>query len=270
MPVTDVADLTGFPAILGHRVVTLHPKVHGGILADRDDPEHRADMEAYGIEPIDLVVANLYPFSSEPVDRADRHRRAGDGAGRGQEPRSTSASSPTPPTTTRCSPSCGPTARSSPATRRRLARDAFAHTAAYDAADRRPGSTPAGPSAPTPRPPATAPPSCPPPSSHPRPRARCCATARTPTRSAPATPSGGEQGWWDTADPARRQGDVLPQRLRHRGGVAAGPRRWATTRPRSSSSTPTRAAWPWPTTSPRPTPGPTSATRSRPSAASWR
>ena len=66
IPVTDVADLTGVPAILGHRVVTLHPKVHGGILADRSNPEHVADMEEYGIEGIDLVVVNLYPFSSDP------------------------------------------------------------------------------------------------------------------------------------------------------------------------------------------------------------
>ena len=51
LPVTDVADLTGTPAILGHRVVTLHPKVHGGLLADPDDPAHVADMEAHGIEP---------------------------------------------------------------------------------------------------------------------------------------------------------------------------------------------------------------------------
>ncbi|MBI2704462.1 MAG: bifunctional phosphoribosylaminoimidazolecarboxamide formyltransferase/IMP cyclohydrolase [Actinobacteria bacterium] len=66
LPVTDVADVTGVPAILGHRVVTLHPKVHGGILADRNDAEHQADMEEYGIEGIDLVVVNLYPFSSDP------------------------------------------------------------------------------------------------------------------------------------------------------------------------------------------------------------
>ncbi len=66
IPVTDVAELTGFPAILGHRVVTLHPKVHGGLLADRSDPLHIADMEEYGIEGIDLLVANLYPFSSNP------------------------------------------------------------------------------------------------------------------------------------------------------------------------------------------------------------
>lgn len=66
MPVTDVADVTGYPAILGHRVVTLHPKVHGGILADVADPEHRADLERHGIDPISLVVVNLYPFSSNP------------------------------------------------------------------------------------------------------------------------------------------------------------------------------------------------------------
>ena len=45
LPVTDVADLTGFPAILGHRVVTLHPAVHAGLLADLDQPEHRAELE---------------------------------------------------------------------------------------------------------------------------------------------------------------------------------------------------------------------------------
>src|SRR4051794_37081269 len=66
LPVTDVADLTGTPAILGHRVVTLHPKVHGALLANPDDPAHVHDMAAYGIEPIDLVVVNLYPFSDDP------------------------------------------------------------------------------------------------------------------------------------------------------------------------------------------------------------
>ncbi|MEY3681238.1 MAG: bifunctional phosphoribosylaminoimidazolecarboxamide formyltransferase/IMP cyclohydrolase, partial [Actinomycetota bacterium] len=66
LPVTDVADLTGSGAILGHRVVTLHPAVHAGILADLDDPEHVADLERLGIEPISLVVVNLYPFASDP------------------------------------------------------------------------------------------------------------------------------------------------------------------------------------------------------------
>ncbi len=64
--VTDVAEITGFPAILDHRVVTLHPKVHGGILADTSKPEHVADMEKFGIEAFDLVVVSLYPFASKP------------------------------------------------------------------------------------------------------------------------------------------------------------------------------------------------------------
>jgi phosphoribosylaminoimidazolecarboxamide formyltransferase/IMP cyclohydrolase len=66
IPVVDVAELTGTPAILGHRVVTLHPKIHGGLLADRADPEHQADLARYEIGPIDLVVSNLYPFASNP------------------------------------------------------------------------------------------------------------------------------------------------------------------------------------------------------------
>ena len=59
LEVVDVAELTGLPAILDHRVVTLHPKVHGGLLADPTDPAHRADMAAHGIEPIELVVVTL-------------------------------------------------------------------------------------------------------------------------------------------------------------------------------------------------------------------
>ena len=64
--VTDLADLTGLPAILDHRVVTLHPKVHGGLLADPTNEQHQADMAMHGIEAIDLLVVNLYPFSSNP------------------------------------------------------------------------------------------------------------------------------------------------------------------------------------------------------------
>ena len=66
VPAIDLADLTGLPAILDHRVVTLHPKVHGGLLADPTNPSHQTDMAAHGIEAIDLVVVNLYPFSSNP------------------------------------------------------------------------------------------------------------------------------------------------------------------------------------------------------------
>jgi phosphoribosylaminoimidazolecarboxamide formyltransferase/IMP cyclohydrolase len=61
-PVTEVADYTGFPEMLDGRVKTLHPKVHGGILARRDLPEHVAKLEEHGIPQIDMVVVNLYPF----------------------------------------------------------------------------------------------------------------------------------------------------------------------------------------------------------------
>jgi phosphoribosylaminoimidazolecarboxamide formyltransferase/IMP cyclohydrolase len=60
--VVEVADLTGFPECLGGRVKTLHPRVHAGILADRSDEDHVAQLEELGVDPIDLVVVNLYPF----------------------------------------------------------------------------------------------------------------------------------------------------------------------------------------------------------------
>ena len=62
LPVTEVAELTGFPEMLDGRVKTLHPKVHGGLLARRDVPEHMAALKVHGIETIDLLVVNLYPF----------------------------------------------------------------------------------------------------------------------------------------------------------------------------------------------------------------
>ena len=132
LPVTDVADHTGSPIMLGHRVVTLHPKVHGGILADRNNEEHQADLETHDIAPIDLVVVNLYPFSSDPgielIDiggptmvraAAKNHEFVGvvvdpdDYAAVAEEI------------------SAGDLGQS---TKRRLARKAFSHTAAYDAA----------------------------------------------------------------------------------------------------------------------------------------
>src|SRR5579859_2727132 len=64
--VTPVESLTGFGELLGHRVVTLHPAIHGGILARRDVESDLADLEAQGIEPFDLVCVNLYPFEREP------------------------------------------------------------------------------------------------------------------------------------------------------------------------------------------------------------
>ena len=64
LPVRDVAALTDFPEMLDGRVKTLHPMVHAGLLAVRDDPEHQAALEAYGIATIDLLVVNLYPFEA--------------------------------------------------------------------------------------------------------------------------------------------------------------------------------------------------------------
>lgn len=66
--VTDVSDVTGFPEIMNGRVKTLHPKMHGAFLALRDNPEHVASMKEHGIEPIDLVVVNLYPFEETVAD----------------------------------------------------------------------------------------------------------------------------------------------------------------------------------------------------------
>ena len=64
VPVTSVSDITGFPECLSGRVKTLHPAVHGGILAMRDDPEHMNQIESLGIGPIDIVAINLYPFKA--------------------------------------------------------------------------------------------------------------------------------------------------------------------------------------------------------------
>jgi len=133
IPHTTVEDMTGAPEMLGGRVKTLHPKVHGGILADRDRPEHMADLEANGIETIDLVVCNLYPFRAEPsvemIDvggptmvraAAKNHAHVGVVVEPGDY-----------------EPVLAELRRDgalSEGTRRRLARAAFAHTAAYDAA----------------------------------------------------------------------------------------------------------------------------------------
>src|SRR5262249_30148572 len=62
LSVTDVSEVTGFPEIMDGRVKSLHPKIHGGLLALRDAKDHAAAMRAHGIEGIDLLVSNLYPF----------------------------------------------------------------------------------------------------------------------------------------------------------------------------------------------------------------
>jgi len=70
--VRDISDLTGFPEMMDGRVKTLHPKVHGGLLGVRDNPEHAAAMKEHQIAPIDLVVVNLYPFLNTVMSGADR------------------------------------------------------------------------------------------------------------------------------------------------------------------------------------------------------
>src|SRR6476620_8794264 len=128
--VTDVAELTGMPPILGHRVVTLHPLVHGGILADVDDAAHRRDLQTHGIEPISLVVVNLYPFSSDPgIELIDVGGPAMVRAAAKNHAHVAVVVDPA-----QYEPVLDELRRDgvvSPVTRRHLARDAFAHTAAY-------------------------------------------------------------------------------------------------------------------------------------------
>ena len=72
LAVRDISDLTGFPEMMDGRVKTLHPKVHGGLLAVRDNPEHAAAMAEHAIGAIDLVVVNLYPFVETVMKGASR------------------------------------------------------------------------------------------------------------------------------------------------------------------------------------------------------
>ncbi|MEI7547703.1 MAG: bifunctional phosphoribosylaminoimidazolecarboxamide formyltransferase/IMP cyclohydrolase [Actinomycetota bacterium] len=131
--VTDVADLTGLPAILDHRVVTLHPKVHGGLLADPTKPAHQADMAEHGIEPIDLVVVNLYPFTSNPsIELIDIGGPAMVRAAAKNHAHVGVVVNPADYGVVLHEITTG--GKLSSATRRRLARDAFATIAAYDAA----------------------------------------------------------------------------------------------------------------------------------------
>ncbi len=71
LKVRDVAEVTGYPEMMDGRVKTLHPAIHGGLLALRDDDEHLVAMAAHGIEPIDLLIVNLYPFEATVAKGAD-------------------------------------------------------------------------------------------------------------------------------------------------------------------------------------------------------
>lgn len=133
VPAADAADHTGSPPMLGHRVVTLHPRLHGGILADRDDPAHQSDLDAHGIDPIDLVVVNLYPFADRPgTETIDV---GGPALVRAAAKNCAHVGVVTDPSDyAEVLAELEAAGNLSDATRRRLARRAFALTAAYDAA----------------------------------------------------------------------------------------------------------------------------------------
>jgi phosphoribosylaminoimidazolecarboxamide formyltransferase / IMP cyclohydrolase len=133
LPVIPTEDVTGFPEMLGHRVVTLHPAIHGGILADRDDPSHIEDMATYDVVPVDLVAVNLYPFRSDPsIELIDIGGPAMVRAAAKNHAHVTVLVDPADYDVVLAE--LRDSGDVSASTRRRLARDAFAHTAAYDAA----------------------------------------------------------------------------------------------------------------------------------------
>ncbi|NNF09702.1 MAG: bifunctional phosphoribosylaminoimidazolecarboxamide formyltransferase/IMP cyclohydrolase [Acidimicrobiia bacterium] len=137
--VTRVADVTGAPEMLDGRVKTLHPTIHGGILANTESAEHRADLEQRGITPIDLVVCNLYPFEAtvaagrpagEVVENIDIGGPAIIRAAAKNHRRVAVVTNPADYQTVTAALSAGGTTGEE---RRRLAARAFAHTGRYDA-----------------------------------------------------------------------------------------------------------------------------------------
>jgi phosphoribosylaminoimidazolecarboxamide formyltransferase/IMP cyclohydrolase len=142
LPVTDVSAHTGFPEILDGRVKTLVPQIHGGLLARRDDPAHRAQMAEHGIAPIDLVASNLYPFEATIArggagfdDCVEEIDIGGPALTRAAAKNHAHVAILTDPD--QYAPVAAELAAhggTTPALRRRLAAAAFARTAAYDAA----------------------------------------------------------------------------------------------------------------------------------------
>ena len=137
-----VEDLTGFPEILGGRVKTLHPAVHAGLLARRDQPSDLADLATHGLGPIDLVVTNLYPFRETVAAPGVTLEEALDQIDIGGVTLLRAAAKNFPAVLVLCDPAdYGPTldewqrsGEVGPATRRRLAVTAFQHVASYDTA----------------------------------------------------------------------------------------------------------------------------------------
>ncbi|MBV9852173.1 MAG: hypothetical protein JO250_21105 [Armatimonadetes bacterium] len=143
VPHVNVSEVTRFPEMLDGRVKTLHPAIHGGILADRGKPGHMETIAGHGIRPIDLVVVNLYPFE-RTVARPDvAFAEAIENIDIGGPAMVRSAAKNQASVAVVVSPADYPAVLDemrqnggslSEATRRRLAAQAFAHTAAYDSA----------------------------------------------------------------------------------------------------------------------------------------
>jgi phosphoribosylaminoimidazolecarboxamide formyltransferase/IMP cyclohydrolase len=141
LPVTRVEDVTGSPEMLGGRVKTLHPRIHGGLLADRRDPDHMRQLEDLDIQPFDLLVGGLYPFR-ETVARGADLDTVVENIDIGGPAMIRAAAKNHASVTVVVDPRSYPAVIAeikreggvSAETRRRLAAEAFAHTAAYDAA----------------------------------------------------------------------------------------------------------------------------------------
>ena len=139
VPVIQVSDYTGFPEMMDGRIKTLHPMVHGGILARRDVPEHLKAMEEHGIRPIDLVVINLYPFEQTVAKKDSTLEEAIENIDIGGPAMVRSSAKNYKDVTIIVDPeNYGKVLEEikngsvSLETRKRLSRDAFAHTARYD------------------------------------------------------------------------------------------------------------------------------------------
>jgi phosphoribosylaminoimidazolecarboxamide formyltransferase/IMP cyclohydrolase len=142
LPVTEVSAYTGFPEILDGRVKTLQPKIHGGLLGRRQDPRHREQMRALDIEPIDLLVVNLYAFEKTVAKPGCTLEEAIENIDIGGPALLRAAAKNYPEVTVLTDPSDYPqvlqelktNGRTSPATRFYLAKKVFALTHRYDGA----------------------------------------------------------------------------------------------------------------------------------------
>ncbi len=141
VPVSAVSDMTGFPEILDGRVKTLHPRIHGGLLARRDVPDHLSQLASHNIDPIDVVVSNLYPFQQTVANPDTTLADALENIDIGGPSMLRAAAKNFPAVTVVCDPSdygwiaeklAGPGLSSKD--RRALARKAFSHVSRYDSA----------------------------------------------------------------------------------------------------------------------------------------